>query len=172
MLKKDLISYYTNKLFEIKNGYWELNTGKWNGISMLHSNESYPFKVHKTYEFLPIDFKNISHFILYINGQECDSFTGKIINNKRYNRPASYDILIYFKELKYPIHYSYRFGEYILINYKKKDSDYKKYISLLNDKIMQVNSILYLLDSTPTNYLSNFIKPLSDTNIVNSITNI
>ena len=37
---------------------------------------------------------------------------------------------------------------------------------------MQVNSILYLLDSTPTNYLSNFIKPLSDTNIVNSITNI
>ena len=54
MLKKDLISYYTNKLFEIKNGYWELNTGKWNGISMLHSNESYPFKVHKTYEFLSL----------------------------------------------------------------------------------------------------------------------
>lgn len=56
---------------------WTINTGKWNGISMLHSNESYSFKVHKTYEFLPIDFKNFSHFIPYINWQECDNFTGK-----------------------------------------------------------------------------------------------
>ena len=172
MFKKDLVEYYTNKLFEIQYGYYELHTGIWNGVSMLHSNKEYPFKIHKKYDDLPIHFPNISHFILYINGIECNSFTGKIINNKRYNRPCSYDILIYFKEQKYPIHYTYKFGDYVLINYKKKDKDYKQSIILLNDKIMEINSKIYLLDNVSNSYVNTFLQPISDTDIVKSISNI
>ena len=139
---------------------------------MLHSNKEYPFKIHKKYDDLPIHFPNISHFILYINGIECNSFTGKIINNKRYNRPCSYDILIYFKEQKYPIHYTYKFGDYVLINYKKKDKDYKQSIILLNDKIMEINSKIYLLDNVSNSYVNTFLQPISDTDIVKSISNI
>tara|TARA_B100001173_G_scaffold213323_1_gene184152 strand:- start:6824 stop:7345 length:522 start_codon:yes stop_codon:yes gene_type:complete len=172
MFKKDLLKYYTNKLFEIQYGYYELHTGVWNGISMLYCNKAYPFKIHKKYDDLPIHFPNISHYILYINGQECNNFDGRIINNKRYNRPSSYDILIYFKEQEYPIHYTYKFGDYILINYKKKDKNYKQSISLLNDKIMEINSKIYLLDNISNSYVNTFLQPISDTNIVESITDL
>ena len=196
MKKKDLILYYQNKLYELEYGYWELHTGIWNSISMIDNNNTeFPLKIYKNYYEIPLQSHNITKYVLYINGLECNSFIGKIITNKRYNRPASYDILIYHNNEKYPIHYTYKFGEYVLINYKKLNNDYVKSVCELNDKIMYLNSTLYLLlnsDKNTTNnniddtnnniddtntknneeYLYYCLKPIDSQDLVESLTNI
>lgn len=158
---EDLIEYYKNELFELTNGCWILKTNKWKNpydnrwnrklIIDKIDNIDISHKIYKTYMELPIDFTNISHYELYLDNREINSFHGKVLLNV-WNIPREYTILIYFNNYKYPICYQYKFSLFQFPNlecYKYK-----------TDKIFSTNELIQrkINIETKLHILNNIIK--------------
>tara|TARA_Y100000741_G_scaffold364611_1_gene356248 strand:+ start:1045 stop:1566 length:522 start_codon:yes stop_codon:yes gene_type:complete len=168
MNKNTLIQYYKNRIFEINFGFWQLNTGIWNTINIYNNNSiTYPFKIYHNYTFLPLIFNNIDYYILYINGEQ----TNFPLNIHNFNKTPNYDILIYFTNSKYPIHYTFKFGDMIKYTHFIKKNNYK-FIQNMNDNIMLFNSLLFLLQNSDSNNNNlHLLQFITNKNMTDNISN-
>ena len=94
------IQQYKNELFELTEGSWVLQAGHYNG-KQLASNIDIPYKIYTRYDNPPNNFPNIPNIesvLLNLDGQETNSFDGKILMNNRLGRPREYTVMIKFTQ--------------------------------------------------------------------------
>jgi hypothetical protein len=143
-IKKKFITHYNNELFELTKGYWELcleNTILSNQLRII----KLPKKIYHTYETIPT-FNDMLKYKLYVDEQEINTFTGKLLINK-FNKPCVYTIQVFFKDYTH-VNYKYKFGEHYLYHYFRlslNTEDTQKY-ELLNKKKTELESQLFLLN--------------------------
>ena len=92
------IQHYKNELFELTEGCWVLQAGHYDG-KQLASNIDIPYKIYTRYDNPPNNFPNIPNIesvLLSLDGQETNSFDGKILMS--HGQPRAYTVMIKFTQ--------------------------------------------------------------------------
>ena len=116
--RSQFIKYYEQELFEIDEGCWELMTGDYNGIyfSSKVGEITFPDKIYTKYDNPPIRFSFLvrpveAEIKFLLDGQEINSFEGKILLDRNSHNPRRYETLLKFKGSTNHILYRYKFSE-------------------------------------------------------------
>ena len=152
--KENYINFYKNKLFELENGYWQIqNNWKRKQLQLIDvNNNNIPNKIYKLYYEYPTDnLNNIDYYELFIDGREYNKFGSNILLNE-WDTPREYIILIYIKNNKYPICYKYYFSDYIKNITKKNiglnnDSNIELILLKTKNDIIDLNAQIFILQN-------------------------